>query len=350
MVASGEDRGKARGCFTAWARVGELTPAVRKSGRARWRCLLFQRVKYSSNILAVTAASRMSIFPGVCCAPATTGHAAALPSAAMKRRAYLLATTGAAALLAAMPAQAQSQSQNATWTPLIADFNRQLESGQRSHRHRVLRTGGASDVGGTISPRPPSQESAKQMTTTFSWTIGNIIAVASRRLLQACGFLTSIANCWLSNIIDAATLASATRPRYRLHTSKKLCGTYLRCMLIERMRRCLAAESTYIKPCLPPPPTSLCPAPTGFTRSSTTASGSCGPRDPVGIRLITRRGNDWTECYPLVVEALNHLKVRSCLIDGEWCVVTRRAWLPSNFSATAGTSRGPGAERHGPAA
>ena len=41
-------------------------------------------------------------------------------------------------------------------------------------------------------------------------------------------------------------------------------------------------------------------------------------RDPVGIRLIiTRRRNDWTTRFPLVVEAVNHLKVRSCLIDGE---------------------------------
>src|SRR4051794_41943186 len=40
-------------------------------------------------------------------------------------------------------------------------------------------------------------------------------------------------------------------------------------------------------------------------------------RDPVGIRLITRRGNDWTSRFRLVVEAVNHLKVRSCLIDGE---------------------------------
>ena len=40
-------------------------------------------------------------------------------------------------------------------------------------------------------------------------------------------------------------------------------------------------------------------------------------RDPVGIRLITRRGNDWTQRYPLLVEAVDHLKVRSCLIDGE---------------------------------
>ena len=40
-------------------------------------------------------------------------------------------------------------------------------------------------------------------------------------------------------------------------------------------------------------------------------------RDPVGIRLLTRNGNDWTQRYPLVVEAVNHLKVRLCLIDGE---------------------------------
>jgi ATP-dependent DNA ligase len=42
-------------------------------------------------------------------------------------------------------------------------------------------------------------------------------------------------------------------------------------------------------------------------------------RDPVGIRLITRGGHDWSARYPLVVEAVNHLKVRSCLIDGEVC-------------------------------
>ena len=40
-------------------------------------------------------------------------------------------------------------------------------------------------------------------------------------------------------------------------------------------------------------------------------------RDPVGVRLLTRRGNDWSNRFPLVVEAMNHLKVRSCLIDGE---------------------------------
>ena len=40
-------------------------------------------------------------------------------------------------------------------------------------------------------------------------------------------------------------------------------------------------------------------------------------RDSVGVRLITRRGDDWSDRFPLVVEAVNHLKVRTCLIDGE---------------------------------
>ena len=31
-------------------------------------------------------------------------------------------------------------------------------------------------------------------------------------------------------------------------------------------------------------------------------------RGPVGIRLITRRGNDWSERFPLVVEAVNLLR------------------------------------------
>ena len=40
-------------------------------------------------------------------------------------------------------------------------------------------------------------------------------------------------------------------------------------------------------------------------------------RDSVGIRLLTRNGHDWSPRYPLIVEAVNRLKARSCLIDGE---------------------------------
>ena len=61
-------------------------------------------------------------------------------------------------------------------------------------------------------------------------------------------------------------------------------------------------------------------------------------RDPVGIRLITRRGNDWTQRYPLVVEAVDHLKVRSCLIDGE-VVCCDEKGVTRSVCASRGTSR-----------
>src|SRR4051794_23430632 len=37
-------------------------------------------------------------------------------------------------------------------------------------------------------------------------------------------------------------------------------------------------------------------------------------RDSVGIRLITGRGNDWSDRFPLVIEAVNHLKARYCAL------------------------------------
>ena len=40
-------------------------------------------------------------------------------------------------------------------------------------------------------------------------------------------------------------------------------------------------------------------------------------RDATGVRLLTRNGHDWSDRYPAIVEAVNRLKARSCLIDGE---------------------------------
>jgi hypothetical protein len=83
-------------------------------------------------------------------------------------------------------------------------------------------------------------------------------------------------------------------------------------------------------------------APTGFMKSSMTAIGFWQGATPWGLRLITRRGNDWSARFPLVVEAVNHLKVRSCLIDGEvvccdqsirlwyWCRPVPMAPVPSD--------------------
>ena len=38
-------------------------------------------------------------------------------------------------------------------------------------------------------------------------------------------------------------------------------------------------------------------------------------RDSVGIRLLTRRGNDWTTRFPLIVEAVDRW--------ARWCAATR---------------------------
>jgi bifunctional non-homologous end joining protein LigD len=71
----------------------------------------------------------------------------------------------------------------------------------------------------------------------------------------------------------------------------------------------------FIEPCLPSPA-----EPSGSNRIHEIKHDGyrlMARRDPVGIRLITRRGNDWSDRFPLVVAAVTHLKVRSCLIDGE---------------------------------
>jgi hypothetical protein len=111
----------------------------------------------------------------------------------------------------------------------------------------------------------------------------------------------------------------------------------------------LAASSSFIEPCLP-------------SAADRPPSGSnwiheikhdgyrlMARRDPVGIRLITRRGNDWTTRFTLVVEAMNHLKVRSCLIDARWVccdemgLARTLASLPRKAPAWIAPQRAPGA-------
>jgi len=89
-------------------------------------------------------------------------------------------------------------------------------------------------------------------------------------------------------------------------------------MLIERMRKRLAADrASFIEPCLPSPAPKPPTGPNWIHEIKHDGFRLMARRDPVGIRLITGTGNDWTNRYPLVVQAVNHLKVRSCLIDGE---------------------------------
>ena len=76
-------------------------------------------------------------------------------------------------------------------------------------------------------------------------------------------------------------------------------------------------RSSFIEPCLPSTADQPPSGPEWIHEIKHDGYRLMARRDSVGIRLITRRGNDWSDRFPLVVEAVNHLKVRSCLIDGE---------------------------------
>jgi bifunctional non-homologous end joining protein LigD len=89
-------------------------------------------------------------------------------------------------------------------------------------------------------------------------------------------------------------------------------------MLIERLRKRLAADrASFIEPCLPSPADKPPSGSNWIHEIKHDGFRLMARRDPVGIRLLTRNGNDWSARFPLVVEAVNHLKLRSCLIDGE---------------------------------
>ena len=72
----------------------------------------------------------------------------------------------------------------------------------------------------------------------------------------------------------------------------------------------------------------------------TAESPPCGPEDAAGTRLLTRNGYDWAQKYPLIVEAVNHLRVRSCLIDGEAAAATKTGLLCSRRCAGGERTRG----------
>jgi ATP-dependent DNA ligase len=73
-----------------------------------------------------------------------------------------------------------------------------------------------------------------------------------------------------------------------------------------------------IEPCLPSPAERPPTGPEWVHEIKHDGYRLMARRDPVGIRLLTRNGHDWAPRYPLIVDAVNALKVRwSCLIDGE---------------------------------
>ena len=85
--------------------------------------------------------------------------------------------------------------------------------------------------------------------------------------------------------------------------------------LSSRIRQFIPAG--FIEPCLPSPADKPPSGANWIHEIKHDGYRLMARRDPVGIRLLTRRGNDWSSRFPLIVEAVNHLRVRSCLIDGE---------------------------------
>jgi ATP-dependent DNA ligase len=83
----------------------------------------------------------------------------------------------------------------------------------------------------------------------------------------------------------------------------------------------LRTSPPFIEPCLPSPGEQPPTGPDCVHEIKHDGYRLIARRDPlsVGIRLLTRNGHDWASRYPLIVQAVNKLKVRSCLIDGEVC-------------------------------
>src|SRR5215471_18211442 len=78
-----------------------------------------------------------------------------------------------------------------------------------------------------------------------------------------------------------------------------------------------AAPSGFIEPCLPSPAEQPPSGPGWVHEIKHDGYRLMARRDSTGIRLLTRNGHDWAPRYPLIVEAVDRLKARSCLIDGE---------------------------------
>jgi bifunctional non-homologous end joining protein LigD len=75
--------------------------------------------------------------------------------------------------------------------------------------------------------------------------------------------------------------------------------------------------SGFIEPCLPSPAERPPTGPHWIHEIKHDGYRLMARRDAVGIRLLTRNGYDWSLRYPAIVQAVDRLKVRSCLIDGE---------------------------------
>ena len=88
---------------------------------------------------------------------------------------------------------------------------------------------------------------------------------------------------------------------------------YLYAMLLRLRPR----PNGFIEPCLPSPAPKPPAGPGWIHEIKHDGFRLMARRDPAGVRLLTRRGLDWTGRYPSIAAAVAALSCRSCLIDGE---------------------------------
>jgi bifunctional non-homologous end joining protein LigD len=71
----------------------------------------------------------------------------------------------------------------------------------------------------------------------------------------------------------------------------------------------MLSRSSFIAPCLP---SSADRPPSGpeWVHEIKHDGFRLARRDPVGIRLLTKNGHDWSSRYPAIVEAVNMLRLR----------------------------------------
>jgi ATP-dependent DNA ligase len=84
----------------------------------------------------------------------------------------------------------------------------------------------------------------------------------------------------------------------------------------------------FIEPCLPSPAERPPSGPGWVHEIKHDGFRLMVRRDGAGIRLLTRRGHDWSGRFPLIAEAAGALKARCFLLDGE-TVACGRDGLPS---------------------
>jgi bifunctional non-homologous end joining protein LigD len=105
------------------------------------------------------------------------------------------------------------------------------------------------------------------------------------------------------------------RPRSPVIWTPAARGLYLPDMF--RTRPCRPSSASFIEPCLP----SNAPRPPvgdqWLHEIKQDGFRLMARRDAAGIRLLTRNGHDWTSRFPQIAAAVNALRCRSCLIDGE---------------------------------